>query len=171
VRFLDNVIDMNHYPVPDIERMAKGNRKIGLGVMGFADLLVRLRIPYASEKSFKVAEGLMQFIKQSAWETSRELADERGPFSNMAGSIFDEPKARPVRNSTTTTVAPTGTLSIIAGCSSGIEPFFSLSYTRQVLEGLELPELNPHKKDLRYGLRDKPRRPHKDAGGLPETHG
>jgi ribonucleoside-diphosphate reductase alpha chain len=148
IRFLDDVIDMNRYPVPDIEVMAKGNRKVGLGVMGFADMLVRLKIPYAGEKSFKVAEGLMQFIKESAWETSRELAAERGPFPNIKGSIFDKSGVRPVRNTTTTTIAPTGTLSIIAGCSSGIEPFFSLSYTRQILGGLELPELNPLLKEV-----------------------
>jgi ribonucleoside-diphosphate reductase alpha chain len=148
IRFLDNVIDMNKYPVPDIELMAKGNRKVGLGVMGFADMLVRLKVPYASEKSFKIAEGLMQFIKESAWESSRELAAERGPFPNILGSVFDKPGVRPVRNTTTTTIAPTGTLSIIAGCSSGIEPYFSLSYTRQVLDGLELPELNPLLKEV-----------------------
>jgi ribonucleoside-diphosphate reductase alpha chain len=148
VRFLDNVIDINKYPVPDIELMAKGNRKVGLGVMGFADMLVRLKVPYASEKSFKIAEGLMQFIKESAWESSRELAAQRGPFPNITGSVFDKPGVRPVRNTTTTTIAPTGTLSIIAGCSSGIEPYFSLSYTRQVLDGLELPELNPLLKEM-----------------------
>ena len=143
IRFLDNVIDMNKYPLPDIERMAKGNRKIGLGVMGFADMLVMLRVSYDSEKAQKIGEGLMQFIKGVAWEASRELAEERGAFPNIKGSIFDKPGIKPIRNATTTTVAPTGTLSIIAGCSSGIEPIYSLSYTRQVLNGIQLPELHP----------------------------
>jgi ribonucleoside-diphosphate reductase alpha chain len=134
---------MNKYPLPEIERMAKGNRKIGLGVMGFADMLVKMRIPYNSENAFRIGEGLMQFIKGVAWETSRELAEERGEFPNIKGSIFDKPGIKPVRNATTTTVAPTGTLSIIGGCSSGIEPIYSLSYTRQVLNGLQLPELHP----------------------------
>lgn len=143
VRFLDNVIDMNKYPLPEIERMAKGNRKIGLGVMGFADMLVKMRVPYNSENALRIGEGVMQFINGVAWETSRELAEERGAFPNIKGSVFDKPGIKPVRNATTTTVAPTGTLSIIAGCSSGIEPVYSLSYTRQVLNGLQLPELHP----------------------------
>jgi len=143
VRFLDNVIDMSRYPVEDIDRLAKGNRKIGLGVMGFADLLVRLRVRYGSAGSFKIAEDLMGFISRTAWDESRRLASVRGPFPNIKGSVFDRPGVAPVRNATTTTVAPTGTLSIIAGCSSGIEPFYSLSYTRQVLNGVNIPELNP----------------------------
>ena len=151
IRFLDNVIDMNKYPLPDIERMAKGNRKIGLGVMGFADMLVRLKVSYDSEKAQKIGEGLMQFIKGVAWEASRELAEERGAFPNIKGSIFDKPGVKPVRNATTTTVAPTGTLSIIAGCSSGIEPIYSLSYTRQVLNGIQLPELHPLLSEIAKG--------------------
>ena len=143
VRFLDNVIDMNKYPLPAIERMAKGNRKTGLGVMGFADILIKMRVPYDSDRALRIGEGLMQFIKGAAWETSRELAQERGVFQNIKGSIFDAAGIKPVRNATTTTIAPTGTLSIIAGCSSGIEPVYSMSYTRQVLNGLQLPELHP----------------------------
>ena len=143
VRFLDNVIDMNKYPLPAIERMAKGNRKIGLGVMGFADILIKMRVPYDSDRALRIGEGLMQFIRGAAWETSRELAQERGVFQNIKGSIFDAAGIKPVRNATTTTIAPTGTLSIIAGCSSGIEPVYSMSYTRQVLNGLQLPELHP----------------------------
>lgn len=143
VRFLDNVIDMSRYPVENIDRLAKGNRKIGLGVMGFADLLVRLRVRYGSIESFKIAEDLMGSISRIAWDESRRLAAVRGPFPNIKGSVFDRPGITPVRHATTTTVAPTGTLSIIAGCSSGIEPFYSLSYTRQVLNGVNIPELNP----------------------------
>ena len=143
VRFLDNVIDMNKYPLPAIERMAKGNRKTGLGVMGFADILIKMRVPYDSDRALRIGEGLMQFIKGAAWETSRELAQERGVFPNIKGSIFDAAGIKPVRNATTTTIAPTGTLSIITGCSSGIEPVYSMSYTRQVLNGLQLPELHP----------------------------
>lgn len=142
VRFLDDVIEACRYPVPEIEAMARGNRKIGLGVMGFADLLVRLRVRYGSDESFGVAEEVMKFINEKAWEASIKLATERGPFPNIKGSVFDRPGISPVRNATVTTVAPTGTLSMIAGCSSGIEPFFSLSYTREVLGGERILEVN-----------------------------
>ncbi|HBG46497.1 MAG TPA: adenosylcobalamin-dependent ribonucleoside-diphosphate reductase [Deltaproteobacteria bacterium] len=143
VRFLDNVIEMSRYPTAEIDAMAKANRKIGLGVMGFADLLVRLRIRYGSEESFALAEEVMRYISARAWGASRALARERGPFPNIKGSVFDKAGVEPVRNATVTTIAPTGTLSIIAGCSSGIEPFFSLSYIRQVLNGVRIPEVNP----------------------------
>jgi len=143
IRFLDNVIDASRYPTASIDAMAKGNRKIGLGVMGFADLLVRLRTAYGSEESFSFADKLMESISRTAWDESRRLAALKGPFPNIKGSVFDKPGVTPVRNATTTTVAPTGTLSIIARCSSGIEPFFSLSYTRQVLNGVKIPEVNP----------------------------
>ena len=143
VRFLDDVIEASRYPTPEIDAMARGNRKIGLGVMGFADLLVRLRVRYGSPESFEVAEEVMKFVWEEAWDASRLLAIERGPFPNIKGSVFDRQGALPVRNATVTTIAPTGTLSIIAGCSSGIEPFFSLSYTRQVLNGERIPEVNP----------------------------
>jgi len=143
VRFLDDVIDMSRYPTADIDAMAKGNRKIGLGVMGFADMLLRLRVRYGSPESLTFAGELMKRVQNTAWDESRKLARERGPFPNIKGSIFDRPGVVPVRNSTTTTVAPTGTLSIIAGCSSGIEPIYSLSYTRHVLDGVMIPELNP----------------------------
>ena len=143
IRFLDNVIDASRYPTASIDAMAKGNRKIGLGVMGFADLLVRLRTAYGSEESFSFADKLMESISRTAWDESRRLAALKGPFPNIKGSVFDKPGVTPVRNATTTTVEPTGTLSIIARCSSGIEPFFSLSYTRQVLNGVKIPEVNP----------------------------
>lgn len=143
VRFLDDVIEMSKYPAAEIDAMAKGNRKIGLGVMGFADLLVRLRLRYGSEESYSFARELMRFISERAWDASRALATERGPFPNIRGSVFDSTGGAPVRNATVTTIAPTGTLSIIAACSSGIEPFFSLSYIRQVLNGIEIPEVNP----------------------------
>ncbi|MBI5492738.1 MAG: adenosylcobalamin-dependent ribonucleoside-diphosphate reductase [Deltaproteobacteria bacterium] len=143
VRFLDDVIDMSKYPTREIDAMAKANRKIGLGVMGFADMLVRLREPYAGERSFGIAEEVMGLISRIGRDESRRLAEAKGPFPNIKGSVFDRPGVRPVRNSTVTTIAPTGTLSIIAGCSSGIEPFYSLSYTRQVLNGVKIPEVNP----------------------------
>ncbi|MBI5561416.1 MAG: adenosylcobalamin-dependent ribonucleoside-diphosphate reductase [Deltaproteobacteria bacterium] len=143
LRFLDDVIDMSRYPVGEIEVMAKANRKVGLGVMGFADMLARMRLPYGGAESLALAEELMRFISGAAWEESLRLAEARGPFPNIKGSVFDKPGTAPVRNATVTTIAPTGTLSIIAGCSSGIEPIYSLSYTRRILNGAEIPEVNP----------------------------
>jgi ribonucleoside-diphosphate reductase alpha chain len=142
VHFLDNVVDANKYPLKETDKITRANRKIGLGVMGFADMLIKLGIPYDTELALNTGEKLMKFIQEVAHKMSIQLAEERGSFANFKGSIWQE-KYRTFRNATVTTIAPTGTISIIAGCSSGIEPIFAISFIRNVLSGTRLFETNP----------------------------
>ncbi len=144
VRFLDDVIEVNKFPLSEIAEMTKTTRKIGLGVMGFADMLIQLGIPYDSEQGLVVAEEIAHFISEETDKASIELAQERGVFPSFQKSIYALPDGPRFRNASRTTIAPTGSLSIIANCSSGIEPLFALSYVRHILEGEEFIEVNPY---------------------------
>jgi ribonucleoside-diphosphate reductase alpha chain len=142
VRFLDDVIDMTRYPLPEIEAITKGNRKIGLGVMGFADLLIQLGVPYDTDRALRIGDRIIRFVQDHARAASAELARTRGVFPNFKGSRLESEGLR-LRNATVTTVAPTGTISIIADCSPGIEPLYGVSFVRTVMEDVRLITLHP----------------------------
>jgi len=142
IRFLDDVIEINKFPMPEIKRITMENRKVGLGVMGFADMLIKLGISYNSPEAVSFAKKLMSFVRKNSLEASKKLAGERGVFANHKKSIYAK-KNIGLRNATVNTIAPTGTISIIAGCSSSIEPLFAVSFVRNVLSGTKLFEVNP----------------------------
>jgi ribonucleoside-diphosphate reductase alpha chain len=143
VHFLDNVIDVNKYPIKEIGEVTRANRKIGLGVMGFADMLIMLSIAYDSEEALEMGEKVMKFVSDEATKKSVEIGEKRGAFPNFRGSIWEKRGYKTIRNSTVTTVAPTGTISIIGGCSGGIEPIFAVAFVRNVMEGTRLLETQP----------------------------
>ncbi|OGP71988.1 MAG: ribonucleoside-diphosphate reductase, adenosylcobalamin-dependent [Deltaproteobacteria bacterium RBG_13_58_19] len=143
VTFLDDVIDESHYPLPQITAITQANRKIGLGVMGLADMFIQLGLAYDSPEALELAERIMTRIQARAVAQSQELARRRGPFPNFSGSRWDREGQPPRRNATVTTIAPTGTISLIAGASSGIEPLFAVAYRRRALEGEEFEEVHP----------------------------
>lgn len=150
IRFLDDVIEVNRFPLPEIKDITSKNRKIGLGVMGFADMLIEMGIPYNSTCAVKLAQSLMRFIHNESLSASEALSKERGVFPNFNKSIYARKNLR-LRNATVNTIAPTGTISIIAGCSSGIEPLFGISFVRNVLSGTRLFEVNKLFEDIAKG--------------------
>ncbi|MCL2136151.1 MAG: vitamin B12-dependent ribonucleotide reductase [Coriobacteriia bacterium] len=143
VHFLDNVIEINDYPLPEIEDVTLATRKIGLGVMGFADMLLCMGVPYASEQALNIADRVMSFINTTGHQASQRLAEQRGAFPLFPESVYAANGQKPLRNATITTIAPTGTISIIADCSSGVEPVFAYVYIRRILDGTEFIEVNP----------------------------
>lgn len=147
IHFLDNVIDRSKYPLPEIDKMVKSNRKVGLGVMGWADMLIQLSVPYNTEEAVSLGEKVMKFITDEARNKSEKLGKKRGSFPSFPESVFAKER-KYLRNATVTTIAPTGTISIIANASSGIEPLFAVSYIRNVMDGTELLEVNPLFKDV-----------------------